>query len=104
MALNIPITIKIIEDYSSNDAPFVAYSPELDISSCGPTIEKAKNMLRKAITITLKEVEKDGTLEDYLELVGYRKQGKKLKAPTISIEPFYFPVSGNLASKFGCPA
>ena len=49
------------------DVPFVAYSPELDILSCGKTEDEAKKMLREAISLTLAETEKDGTTENFLE-------------------------------------
>ncbi len=48
------------------DISYVAYSPELDISSCGNTVEHAKKMLKTAIKLFLEEAEKMGTLEDIL--------------------------------------
>lgn len=41
---------------------YVAYSPELDVSSCGPTLEKAKANLKEAVELFLEEAEKMGTL------------------------------------------
>ena len=49
------------------DTSYVAYCPELDISSCGNTVEHAKKMLKTAIKLFLEEAEKMGTLEDILE-------------------------------------
>jgi predicted RNase H-like HicB family nuclease len=53
---------------------FVAYCPELDVSSCGGTIEQAKDMLRTAVRLFLEEAEKLGTLKDILEESGYKKK------------------------------
>ena len=49
------------------DKAFVAYCPELDISSCGDSVENAKEMLNTAIKLFLEEAEKMGTLKDILE-------------------------------------
>ncbi len=55
------------------DTSYVAYCPELDVSSCGNTIEHAKEMLKTAIRLFLEEGEKMGTLEEILEEANYKK-------------------------------
>ena len=55
------------------DETCVAYCPELDISSCGNTVEHAKEMLKTAVRLFLEEAEKMGTLEDILEESKYKK-------------------------------
>jgi predicted RNase H-like HicB family nuclease len=50
---------------------YVAYCPELDLSSCGNSVPHAKEMLRTAIRLFLEEAEKMGTLEDILSEVHY---------------------------------
>jgi len=55
------------------DEACVAYCPELDISSCGNTVEHAKEMLKTAVRLFLEEAEKMGTLEDILEESKYKK-------------------------------
>jgi len=40
------------------EVQFVAYSPQLDLSSCGNTPEEARAMLRKAIKLFSEETEK----------------------------------------------
>ena len=52
---------------------FVAYSPKLDVSSCGNTIDGARNNLKTAVRLFLEEAEKMGTLEDILKESGYEK-------------------------------
>ena len=60
------MTIKIMVDKRSKDAPFVAYTPELDVASCGPTEEKARQNLHNAVEIIVEEAEKKGTLKKLL--------------------------------------
>lgn len=52
---------------------FISYSPELDVSSCGMTIEEAKKNLKTAVRLFVEEAEKMGTLEDILIESGYQK-------------------------------
>lgn len=49
----------------------IAYSPALDLSSCGDTEEKARNKFAKAVTIFLREITKMGTLKEVLEEYGW---------------------------------
>jgi len=61
---------------------FVAYSPELDVSSCGDTVEEAKANLKTAVRLFIEEAEKMGTLEDILTEAGYQKHAaNKWTAP-----------------------
>ncbi|HZX35059.1 MAG TPA: type II toxin-antitoxin system HicB family antitoxin [Thermodesulfobacteriota bacterium] len=55
------------------DDTYVAYCPELDVSSCGNTVEHAKEMLNTAVRLFLEEAEKLGTLADILEESRYKK-------------------------------
>ncbi len=55
------------------DEMYVAHCPELDVSSCGNTVDKAKEMLKTAVNLFLEEAEKMGTLTDILEESRYRK-------------------------------
>lgn len=57
----------------------VAYTPELDISSCGKTANQAKSRLREAISLFIEEAEHMGTLSDILEESGFEKQGNNYK-------------------------
>ena len=53
---------------------YVAYSPELDISSCGKTLEESRLRLKESVGLLLEETEKMGTLEELLEESGFKKQ------------------------------
>lgn len=67
----IPIEYDII--IFKEDETYVAYCPELDVSSCGATVDHAKAMLKNAVRLFLEESEKMGTLEDILEESKYKK-------------------------------
>lgn len=67
----IPLDYEII--VFKEDTVYVSYCPELDISSCGSTLEQAKEMLKIAVRLFLEEAEEMGTLDDILEESGYKK-------------------------------
>jgi predicted RNase H-like HicB family nuclease len=89
MSVTFPISIKIIYEPEAVDAPFVAYIPEFDISSCGKTEEEAKKNVREVLGITLEEVKKKNKLEDFLKEAGISMK-KSVSFPKISFEPFVF--------------
>ena len=60
---------------------YVAYTPQLDLSSCGGTKDKALKNLKEAARLFLEEAEKLGTLEQILEEAGYHIRKNKLAAP-----------------------
>ena len=60
---------------------FVAYTPELDLSSCGGSQQKALHNLKEAVTLFLEEAENMGTLSQILEEAGYSKRKSKLEGP-----------------------
>lgn len=93
MQMLLSLTVKIIVDKHSKDAPFIAYTPELDVTSCGPTEEKARRNLQEAITIILEEVKKKGKLNELLEELGFQKEKQQWVPPRISFESFPFPFS-----------
>ncbi len=87
----IPLTVKIIVDKKSGDTPYVAYTPELDIASCGSTEEKARQNLKEAVKIFMEEMQKKNKLAEVLQELGFQKENKRWIPPTVSFEPFYFP-------------
>ncbi len=75
------------------DSTYVAYCPELDVSSCGNSVEHAKEMLKTAVRLFLEESEKMGTLEDILEESRYKKDnsGRWLPPKLIATELVSIP-------------
>ena len=64
---NLTFTVQVFREGNL----FVSYNPELDVSSCGETIDKAKMNLRDAMKGFLKSAAKMGTLAGILEEAGY---------------------------------
>jgi predicted RNase H-like HicB family nuclease len=60
---------------------YVAYTPELDLSSCGETEETALANLKDAVRLFLEEADKVGTLSQILEEAGFFKRDDKLEGP-----------------------
>lgn len=82
----IPIDFDMIV-FKENET-YVAYCPELDISSCGNTVAHAKEMLKTAVRLFIEEAGKMGTLEDILEEANYKKDasGKWLPPKLVATE------------------
>ena len=89
MSLKFPITIKIIYEKEAKDAPYIAYIPEFDVSSCGKTEEQAKSNVKEVLEITLETVKKQNKLDEFLKEAGVSAKKPSL-FPKISFEPFTF--------------
>ncbi len=89
MSIQFPITIKIVYEPAAKDAPYVAYIPEFDVSSCGKTEEIAKKNVKETLEIVLEEVKKKDKLEEFLKEAGISITKSSL-FPKISFEPFVF--------------
>lgn len=61
---------------------YVSYVPQLDISSCGDSLEEAKKNIREATEMFLEEIEKMGTSKEVLEEAGFSFD-KIWKAPEL---------------------
>lgn len=61
---------------------YVAYVPQLDISSCGETLEVAHKNIQEATKLFLEEEQSRGTLQETLEESGFLFD-KEWKAPEI---------------------
>ena len=65
--------IKLTEELWKEGGMYVSYCPELDIASCGETVEQAKKNLKEVVEINLEEAKKFGTLNDLLNDAGFDK-------------------------------
>jgi predicted RNase H-like HicB family nuclease len=63
--------IKLTEELWKERNMYVSYCPELDIASCGESVEQAKKNLKEAIRINLEETQKRGTLDKFLREAGF---------------------------------
>jgi len=55
---------------------YVAYCPELDVSSCGRDIDQARANLKIAVRLFAEETEKMGTLDQVLQEARYVPDGE----------------------------
>lgn len=60
---------------------YVAYVPELDVSSCGDTLEEARKNIQEAAQAFLETSQEMGTLNEVLEEAGYELEGETWRAP-----------------------
>lgn len=65
--IHIPYTSQLFDE----DGQFVAFCPELNVSSYGDTPEKGLTALQEVVTLFLEECKEMGTLEMVLEEAGY---------------------------------
>lgn len=65
--------IKLTEELWREGNMYVSYCPELDIASCGESIEEAKKNLKEVILINIEETQKMGTFDQFLQEAGFRE-------------------------------
>src|SRR5438128_1671840 len=65
---NISFTVHLFKEADM----FVAYVPELDLSSCGETPEKARINIQDAVRGFLETANDEGTLTEILEEAGFQ--------------------------------
>ena len=65
--------IKLTEEIWKEENMYVSYCPELDIASCGETIEQAKKNLKEVILINIEESQKMGTFNKLLQEAGFHE-------------------------------
>lgn len=99
MSITFPLTVKVILEQESKSTPYVAYCPELDISSCGSTEEKARANLDEAISLLLQGAAEDGTLKELLLESGFRITKKDITPPKTVFSPFTFVLPRSLFKK-----
>jgi len=71
MATNIEAKIPVL--FFQEGKKVIAYSPALDLSSCGDTEQQARKRFGEAAVIFLTEIHKMGTIEEVLEECGWHK-------------------------------
>ena len=72
---DIMLTVQVWKEGAS----YVAYAPELDISSCAKTANQAKSRLTEAVSLFIEEAARMGTLEEILAEAGFERHGKAFR-------------------------
>jgi len=75
--LKLQIEGKIPVVFFRDDGMVVAYSPALDLSTCGETVKEAQKNFTNCLNIYLKETIKHGTLERDLLKLGWKSNPEK---------------------------
>jgi hypothetical protein len=65
------VKIKVTEEIWKEGNMYVSYCPELDIASCGESLEESKKNLKQVISINFVECRKTGTLNQLLQDAGF---------------------------------
>lgn len=65
--------LKLTEELWKEGNMYVSYCPELDIASCGESVDQAKKNLKEVILINLDEARKLGTLDSLLKDAGFEE-------------------------------
>jgi predicted RNase H-like HicB family nuclease len=72
----------------------VGYCPELDVSSCGGSVDEARQNLKTAVRLFVEEAKKLGTLRDILIEAGYKESaaGKWISPRLVATEVMNVPL------------
>lgn len=60
---------------------YIAYSPALDLSSCGKTLAESERMFTEAVTLFIEELQEMGTLNETLSNLGWTKVRREWHSP-----------------------
>lgn len=63
--------IKVTEEIWKEGNMYVSYCPELDMASCGESVEESKKNLKEVISINFTECRKMGALNQLLQDAGF---------------------------------
>lgn len=89
---SLPLTVKIIYESEAKGSEYVAYSPEFEVTSCGPTEEKARENLKEALELVIEVAAETGNLDNLLAGAGFQVKDRGWRLPKISFEPFFMPI------------
>mgnify|MGYP001566359440 CR=1 FL=1 len=75
--------LKLSVTFLKEDEQFIAYSPALDLSTCGKTLEEARNRFGEAAFLFIQELHKKGTSEEVLTNLGWKKRDSSFVPPVV---------------------
>jgi predicted RNase H-like HicB family nuclease len=65
------VKIKVTEEIWKEGNMYVSYCPELDMASCGESVEESKKNLKEVISINFAECREKGALNQLLQDAGF---------------------------------
>lgn len=77
------VNLKLPVTFLKEGNQFVAYSPPLDLSTCGKTLEEARRRFGEAALLFIQELEKKGTLEQVLSDLGWEQKNSSFIPPLV---------------------
>ena len=83
--------IKVTEEIWKEGNMYVSYCPELDMASCGESLEESKKNLKEVISINFEECRKMGTLNQLLTDAGFAEDHDDVmlaRKELVSFSPF----------------
>lgn len=60
---------------------YVAYTPALDLSTCGKTLAEAERMFKEVVELFIEELQRMGTLDKTLSDLGWVKVKREWHSP-----------------------
>ena len=85
MLYSLPMKIQFTSQVFREGKMYVAYSPELDLSSCATTKTKAQMNLLDAVRLFLEEAERKGSLGQILNEAGFVRRKQIMVGPKLVI-------------------
>jgi predicted RNase H-like HicB family nuclease len=82
LKVNLPVSVL------KEGKKFIAYTPALDVSASGSTYEEAKKRFNEVVSIFFEEVYEEGTLEEVLKELGWKKIKNKWNPPVLISQEF----------------
>jgi predicted RNase H-like HicB family nuclease len=77
--MDIKLTVSIIKEGKQ----YIAYTPALDLSTCGKSEKEAKKRFEEAVGLFFQELTKKGTLEKALIELGWKKVKTQWSPPKV---------------------
>lgn len=89
----LPVTIRVFKEGTSKQVPYVAYSPDFDLSAAGKDQHAARSALVGIIKDLLDEKTKENKIDGLLKELGFSKAKRShWQAPEVSLVPIHFTV------------
>ena len=87
--------MRLTEEIWREGNMYVSYCPEMDIASCGESVQQAKKNLIEAILINVEETKKMGTFEQFIEDCGLEHIGSdvlSVRKELVGFTPIELPI------------